>query len=53
MAQETLTVGVVVERRPLDNPWIDHVWLPSGILPGAPAVEAWTMLREEAGVRQF
>jgi hypothetical protein len=53
MAQETLTVGVVVERRPLDNPWIDHVWLPSGILPGAPAAEAWTMLREEAGVRQF
>jgi hypothetical protein len=53
MAQETLTVGVVVERRPLDNPWIDHVWLPSGILSGAPAAEAWTMLREEAGVRQF
>ena len=53
MAQETLTVGVVVERRPLDNPWIDHVWLPSAILPGAPAAEAWTVLREEAGVRQF
>lgn len=53
MAQETLTVGVVVERRPLDNPWIDHVWLPSGILPGAPAAEEWTILREEAGVRQF
>jgi hypothetical protein len=53
MAQETLTVGVIVERRPLDNPWIDHVWLPSGILSGAPAAEAWTMLREEAGVRQF
>jgi hypothetical protein len=53
MAQETLTVGVVVERRPLDNPWIDHVWLPSAILPGAPAAKAWTILREEAGVSQF
>ena len=52
MAQEDLIVGVVVERRTLDNPWIDHTWLPSAILPGAPAVEAWTALSEQDGVRQ-
>jgi Protein of unknown function (DUF3305) len=52
MAREDLTVGVVVERRTLDNPWIDHAWLPSAILPGAPAVEAWTTLSEQNGVRQ-
>lgn len=52
MAQEDLTVGVVVERRALDNPWVDHVWLPSAILPGAPPVDAWTVLGEHGGVRQ-
>ena len=52
MAQEDLIVGVVVERRTLDNPWIDHTWLASAILPGAPAVEAWTALSERDGVRQ-
>jgi hypothetical protein len=53
MAQEDLTVGVVVERRALDNPWIDHAWLPSAILSGAPAVKEWTVLREEAHASQF
>ncbi len=52
MAQEDMTVGVVVERRALDNPWIDHAWLPSAILPGAPPVAAWTVLRQEDGLRQ-
>lgn len=52
MAQEDFTVGIVVERRTLDNPWIDHVWLPSAVLPGAPAVAAWTVLAEQGGVRQ-
>jgi hypothetical protein len=52
MAQEDMTVGVVVERRALDNPWVDHVWLPSAILPGAPAVAAWTVLRQDDGLRQ-
>ena len=53
MAQEHLTVGVVVERRALDNPWVDHVWLPSAILPGAPAVPEWLALRADGGVSQF
>jgi hypothetical protein len=52
MAQEDLTVGIVVERRTLDNPWVDHVWLPSAVLPGAPATEAGTVLSEQGGVRQ-
>jgi hypothetical protein len=53
MTQEDFTVGVVVERRALDNPWIDHVWLPFAILPGAPAVAEWTALRSDGSVRQF
>jgi hypothetical protein len=53
MAQETITVGIVVERRTLDNPWVDHVWLPSAVLPDAPALPEWTVLRAEGGVSQF
>lgn len=52
MAQEDLTVGIVVERRKLDNPWLDHTWLPSAVLPGAPAAAPWTILNEADGVRQ-
>lgn len=52
MAQEDLTVGVVLERRALDNPWIDHMWAPLAVLPGAPPVEPWTVLADRDGVRQ-
>ncbi|MFX7086587.1 DUF3305 domain-containing protein, partial [Acinetobacter baumannii] len=31
-----ITVGVVVERRKADSPWIDFLWRPVGILPDAP-----------------
>jgi hypothetical protein len=53
MAQEDFTRGVVVERRALDNPWVDHAWLPAAILPGAPPVAAWTVLSDQAGLRQI
>ncbi|TIQ49700.1 MAG: DUF3305 domain-containing protein, partial [Mesorhizobium sp.] len=28
MVRESWEVGVIVERRALDNPWVDHVWMP-------------------------
>jgi hypothetical protein len=42
-----MTVGVVVERRKADSPWIDFLWRPVGILPDAPEMAAWSVLREE------
>lgn len=42
-----VTVGVVVERRKADSPWIDFLWRPVGILPDAPEMPAWSVLREE------
>ncbi|HXI05231.1 MAG: DUF3305 domain-containing protein [Bradyrhizobium sp.] len=43
-----ITVGVVVERRKADSPWIDFLWRPVGILPDAPPDMAeWSVLREE------
>jgi Protein of unknown function (DUF3305) len=42
-----IVVGVVVERRKADSPWIDFLWRPVGILPDAPDMPAWSVLREE------
>jgi hypothetical protein len=43
---KTIPVGVVVERRRTDNPWIDHVWRPVAVLAGVPDTEPWTKLSE-------
>ena len=37
---------MVVERRVLDNPWIDHAWKPVAVLAGTPAAAPWTVLNE-------
>lgn len=42
-----IVVGVVVERRKADSPWIDFLWRPVGILPDAPDMPPWSALREE------
>jgi len=42
-----VTVGVVVERRKSDSAWIDFLWRPAGILPDAPGLAAWNVLRDE------
>jgi hypothetical protein len=44
---ETLReVGVVFVRRAVDNPWVDHLWSPHGVLFPAPPVEPGTILLE-------
>jgi hypothetical protein len=42
-----IMVGVVVERRKADSPWIDFLWRPVGVLPDAPDMAEWSVLREE------
>ena len=46
-------VGVVVERQPVENAWIDHRWRVTGLLPGAAAVPDWTCLEERDGMRRY
>lgn len=43
----SLPVGVVIERRKADSPWIDFVWRAVGVLPDEPAMAPWTVLREQ------
>lgn len=53
MVQETAEVGVVLERRTLDNPWIDHSWVPVAVLLGAPAATPWTVLEQTAKLVRY
>jgi hypothetical protein len=46
---ESREIGVVVERRKLDNPWQDHAWHTVAVLPGAPAAAPWQELEQGDG----
>ena len=47
MAQQHIPVGIVVERRSVDSPWIDHAWTPLAVLPEPPDLAPWTTLAVE------
>lgn len=42
-----IPVGVVVERRKTDSPWVDFIWRGVGVLPDEPQMMPWTSLREQ------
>jgi Protein of unknown function (DUF3305) len=48
-----IPVGVVVERRRAESPWIDFVWRGTGVLPDAPQMTPWTVIREQEGTTLF
>ena len=48
-----ISVGVVVERRKANSPWIDVVWRPVAILDGVPDAEPWTPLATEGETVTF
>lgn len=53
-ADATMQVGVIVERREIDNPWQDHVWAPVAVLPAAPPCDDWQLVdRGEGWARYF
>lgn len=48
----SMPLGVVVERREIDNRWQPFAWKAAAVIPGAPPVEAWRELeRGERFVR--
>jgi hypothetical protein len=48
MTESSRQVGVILRRRSIENPWIDHAWSPVMILEEVPATVPWTVLSEEA-----
>ncbi len=49
MSAESLSLGLVLERRRLDHPWQDHAWRPVAVISGAPEGKPWRVLREGDG----
>jgi hypothetical protein len=52
-ADAIMSVGVVIERRDIDNPWLDHSWHPVAIIPHATGEARWSELRSGEGWAQF
>ncbi|WP_424629409.1 DUF3305 domain-containing protein [Bradyrhizobium sp. SYSU BS000235] len=48
MTEASREVGVVLRRRAIDNPWIDHVWSPVTVLEEVPSTAPWTMLSQDS-----
>lgn len=54
--QARLPLGIVVERRRLANPWIDHSWHPVAVIPGAGPLAPegdWVLLGEGEGWARY
>ena len=48
MTEASRQVGVVLRRRSIDNPWIDHMWSPAMVLDDVPDTAPWTVLSTQA-----
>ena len=45
-ARDSMPVGIIIERRKIDNPWESCTWRAVAVLPGAPEVDEWRVLAE-------
>jgi hypothetical protein len=53
MVREGMEIGVIVERRVLENAWADHAWKPVAVLAGTPVAAPWTVLAETPRATQY
>ena len=53
MTEASREVGVVLRRRTIENPGIDHMWSPVTILENVPATAPWTVLSQEEGATLY
>src|SRR4051812_21813751 len=53
MTEWTREVGVVLRRRLVDHPWIDHAWSPLLILEDVPATPPWSVLMSEGDATTY
>ncbi len=54
--QASLPLGIVLERRDVDNPWVDHSWRTVAVVAGAPArspLGEWTPMGGGEGWAHF
>jgi hypothetical protein len=48
-----IAVGIVIERRRAQSPWIDFTWKPVAALAGLPDAAPWTLLSQEGDGATF
>jgi uncharacterized protein DUF3305 len=48
-----IPVGVVVERRKAESPWLEFLYRPVSVLTGVPAAPPWTVIRAEEDLTAF
>lgn len=48
-----IAVGIVLERRKAQSPWIDFTWKPVTALPGLPDASPWTTLAQDGDSTTF
>ena len=56
MLLSSLTLGIVVEQKKIDNPWQEYVWSPVDVIPGIEKIgkaDAWKLLREGDNWKHF
>lgn len=53
MITDTMTIGIVLERREVDHPWQDHEWVGVAVIPGAPEIDGWRLLDEGRGWKRY
>jgi hypothetical protein len=49
----SVPVGVIVERRKSDSPWLDYTWSATDVLPGEAAAEPWTPVGLKDATEKF
>jgi Protein of unknown function (DUF3305) len=53
MVEAQLDVGVIVEKRKSDSPWIDHLWVPVAVLLGLPDAPPLSVLAQEPEMTRY
>lgn len=53
MIGEKMMVGVVLERRRMEDPWRDHVWHALEVVPGMSELSEWRKLSEDADATRW
>jgi hypothetical protein len=46
-------IGIIVEKRESDNPWLDHEWVTSGVTLDVAERDDWTLLYQVTGVKRY
>ena len=53
MVSESMALGIVVERRKIDNPWQTYAWSSVSVIPGAPEINQCRLIAEGEGWKHY